>query len=342
VRVQSAVVLLLSTVWIAASAGRLESPPQKPDPTPPAFAPSQTERSYGAAGSFTIGMLRRDAVVTPFATFDGKAWTSPWPADLQSLSVPISLDAVPGQWWGKAGALAEMTLWTTGERRGTVRLERPTTVRIMCSARVGLRSTYVSPFPLPPPIERSYPKDGLAVSGSTVVEPIMVVPRSSPEWQASELLMGKPFDGAENMAAQSFTDWKHPMGRAQRRQVPVELEALYKAPMDAPGWVAYRVQAVKRYAPRATDGNCGLLSSAVGWIVSGPNGKHWTQLAVHITYCDRMDDVITLPFGLIRAGGRSYWIYQLSGYDREGYVVARPTPKRIESNVEYAAGSCPR
>jgi hypothetical protein len=340
--VQLAVAIFLVTAWLTASAGVLESPSQKPEPTPPAFAPGQTERSNGAAGPFTIGLLRRDSVVTPFATFDGKAWTSPWPADLESLSVPISLDAVPGKWWGKAGALTEMTLWAGGERRGPVRLERPATVRIMCSARVGLRSNYVSPLPTPPPMERSFPKDGLVVSGSTVVEPIMVVPRSSPEWQTSELGMVKAFDEAETTAAQSFTEWKHPIGRAQRRQVPVELEALYKAPMDAPGWVAYRFQAVKRYTPRPADGNCGLLSSAVGWIAVGPNGKHWTQLAVHITYCDRMDDVITLPFGLIRAGGRSYWIYQLSGYDREGYVVQRPTPKGIERDVEYPAGFCPR
>jgi hypothetical protein len=324
--VLSAVALVLVTAWLTASAGRSESPAQKPEPTPP----------------FTVGLLRRDAVVTPFATFDGKDWTSPWPVDLDSLSVPISLDAVPGKWWGKAGPLREMTLWAEGERRGTVRLESPAMARIMCSARAGLRSNYVSPLPVPPPMERSFPKDGLVVSGSAVVEPIMVVPRSSPEWQTSELALPNAFDDAETTASLSFTAWRHPIGRAQRRKVPVELEALYKAPMDAPGWVAYRFQAVKRYPPRPADGNCGLLSSAVGWIAVGPNGKHWAQLAVHITYCDRMDDVITVPFGVIRAGGRSYWIYQLSGYDREGYVITRPMPKGIERNVEYPAGFCPR
>jgi hypothetical protein len=342
VRVLSAVALFVITAWLTASADLSESSLQQPDSTLPVVTPAQTERSNGAGGPFTIGLLRRDGVVTPFATFDGKTWTSPWPADLQSLSVPISLDTVPGKWWGKAGALTEMTLWAGGERHGTVRLERPATVRIMCSARAGLRSNYVSSLPVPPPIERSFPKDGLVVSGSTAVDPIMVVPRSSPEWQTSEVGMVKAFDEAETTAAQSFTQWKHPVERPQRRQVPVELEALYKAPMDAPGWVAYRFQAVKRYAPQPADGNCGLRSSGVGWIAVGPNGKHWTQLAVDITYCDRMDDVITLPFGLIRAGGRSYWVYQLSGYDREGYVIARPTPKGIERDVEYPAGFCPR
>ena len=55
-----------------------------------------------------------------------------------------------------------------------------------------------------------------------------------------------------------------------------------------------------------------------------------------------MDDIVAVPFGLVRASGKSYWIYQLSGYDREGYAVSRPTPKEIEANVQYSAGSCPQ
>jgi hypothetical protein len=290
---------------------------------------------------FTIGVLRRDGVISPFATFDGKEWTSPWPADLRSVDIPISLDGVPRKWWGKTGPLQRMTLWIGGERRGEVALERPAAVRIMCSPRLGFRSDYVSRIPAPEPGEQSYPKDGLVVSGATAVDPISQVPPSSPEWAASEALLPEPFDGAEKRAISAFTDWEHPLERSERPKVRVRLEALYKAPMDAPGWMAYRFQAEKHYAPSPADGNCGLISSASGWIVAGPNGKHWTQLLVRITYCDRMDDVFTLPLGVVRTGGRSYWVYQLSGYDREGYVISRPTPKAVDTPVQYPAGSCP-
>jgi hypothetical protein len=112
--------------------------------------------------------------------------------------------------------------------------------------------------------------------------------------------------------------------------------------LDAEGWVAYRFQAIKRYPPPSPGGDCELLSSGSGWIVQGPGGKHWTQLSVRVTYCDRMDDIFTVPFGVVRVGGKSYWIYQLSGYDREGYVVSRPTPRAIETDVRYPAGSCPQ
>ena len=318
-------VLVLFTVWLTMWAGSPESAPTQKSPRSEPFA---------------IGLLRRDGIVIPFATFDGRDWASTWPADLRTLQVPASLTAVPTKWWGKAGPLDTMTLWVTGESRGPVRLERPTAVRIMCSPRAGLRSTYVSSLPVPPPTNRSYPKDGVVVSGTTVVEPIAAVPQSSPEWAGTATVLIEPFDNAETIAAERFTNWQHPVPRKERQKVPIEIEALYKAPMDADGWVAYRFQAVKRFP--APDGDCGLLSSASGWILQGPNGKRWTQLAVRITYCDRMDDIVAVPFGLVRASGKLYWIYQLSGYDREGYAVSRPTPKQIEANVQYSAGSCPQ
>jgi hypothetical protein len=308
-------------------------------PTGPSDPPAQ---AADRPEPFTVGILRRDGVVTPFATFDGKGWDSPWPASLSFIGLPISLDAVPRGWWGKAGPLQQMTVWAGGANRGQVRVESLAPLEIMCSPRLGLRSTYASALPVPPPMEHSYPKDGLVVSGPTPVEELSPVPPTSPEWTASALLLADPFDKAEARAAKAFTQWKHPVPRSERRKMPVVLEALYKAPMDAPGWLAYRFQAVKRYAPRPGEGDCELVSSASGWIAVGPDDKHWTQLNARVTYCDRMDDIFTLPLGLIRAGGRSYWIYQLSGYDREGYAVTRPTPKRIETDVQYAAGSCPR
>jgi len=48
-----------------------------------------------------------------------------------------------------------------------------------------------------------------------------------------------------------------------------------------------------------------------------------------------------LPLGLINANERSYWAYQMSGYGRESYMIARPRPKQILTEVQYSAGSCP-
>src|SRR4030081_3035949 len=68
--------------------------------------------------AFLLGVLRRDGIVSPIAVFDGKYWTSPWPASLRYKEVPMTLDAVPGKWWGAGGAPAQMTIWVDGSRRG--------------------------------------------------------------------------------------------------------------------------------------------------------------------------------------------------------------------------------
>jgi hypothetical protein len=123
--------------------------------------------------------------------------------------------------------------------------------------------------------------------------------------------------------------------------VPVEIEAMYRAPMDSPGWVAYYVEAIKRYPPGPDDGDCGLITSAGGWIVVGLDGKRSTKLTAHVTYCDRRGVTYMLPLGLIKAQGLTYWAYQLSGYGREGYGVVRPTPKEAVAEVQYSGGTCP-
>lgn len=307
-----------------------------------AGAPSSSLPAAGQAEPFTLGILRRDGVVTPLAVFNGDTWSSPWPASLRSSEPPPSLDQVPKKWWGKSGPLERMTLWTGGERRAVLQLRRPVAVSILCTSTPGLGSDYVSPFPLPPPGTPSFPKDGLVISGPTAIDAIESVSPDSPEWAASAALVSVQFDAAEARAASGFSHWTHPVPRPARRSVPLAMESLFRAPMDVPGWTAYRFQAVKRYPAAPADHGCGPLSSASGWIGFGPDGRHWTELTVRITYCDRMDDLYTVPLGRLGAGGRSYWIYQLSGVDHEGYVIARPTPRAVETVVQHDAGSCPR
>jgi len=289
---------------------------------------------------FVLGVLRRDGLVTPFAAFDGKRWETPWPGDLRDVKLPNSLDAVPGRWWGKAGAPAEMSVWADGSQRGTVRLERPTALRVMCDSRLALTSTYRSKEPAPLPMVQPYPKDGLAISGTQPIEAIEIVPRTAPEWSSMAMKLIELADRTETSAISSLPDWKHPFARRERQKTPVEIEMLYRAPMDAAGWMVYYVEAIKRYPPGPEDDGCGLVTSVKGWITSGPDFKSEDSISARITYCDRKDVTFMLPLGLITTRGKTYWIYQVSGYGREVYVVTRPTPKSIEPQAHYDAGIC--
>jgi hypothetical protein len=291
---------------------------------------------------FVVGVVRRDGLVSPFAAFDGKRWSVPWPADLQFFKVPISLETVPDKWWGKAGAPAELSLWADGVRRGAARLERPAVVRIMCDTRLALKSDYKSRETAPAPTVQPYPKDGLAISGTHPVDAIETVPRTAPEWNAIAMKLVEPADRMETSSISAIPDWKHPFARRERQKIPVELEMLYRAPMDAAGWTAYYVEAIKRYPPGPEDDGCGLVTSVKGWITSGPEWKSHDSITARITYCDRKDVTFVLPLGLIRTRDRNYWVYQLSGYGREMYFVTRPTPREIEPQIFYEAGLCGR
>jgi len=289
---------------------------------------------------FTLAVVRRDGIISPFAVFDGKRWSSPWPTDLGADQRRVKL-GIPPQWWGKTGPLTEMAAWVGGKNRGTIHVARPVLLRVMCEWRMGLASDYHSEESPPPQPVQPYPKDGLAVSGALPVRPIEILSAESPEWGPTAAFIKDEFDRAEDQASRLYTDWRNPIPGSVRRSTPVELEAMYRAPMDQDGWVAYYVEGVKRYAPGPKDDGCGLVASASGWMVAGPKGKRSVTLHGNVTYCDRRGVTYMLPLGLITVQDKSYWAVQLSGFGREGYMVIRPTPTRAEVLAHYSAAFCP-
>jgi hypothetical protein len=110
--------------------------------------------------------------------------------------------------------------------------------------------------------------------------------------------------------------------------------------MDEPGWAAYYVEAIRRYAPEPDDDDCGLVTSTSGWMLAGPDGKRKTTLASRVTYCDRRGVTYILPLGLLRVRGRTFWAYQLSGYGQESYGIVYPMPKAVRQEVFYSSGGC--
>ena len=307
----------------------------------PAESPARAQsRATPSPEPFVVGVLRRDGDVIPFTSFDGKDWDAAWPGGLRGIELPISLDVVPSKWWGKAAAPGEMTIWSNGVRTGTLRLERPAVLPVACTSRLAVKSNYRPAEMAPPPFVQPYPKDGLVVSGTPRIGAVEDVTASEQRAKLAVSLLD-PVDVAEQKAVNEFTQWDHPVKRAARRKVLVEVEAVYRAPMEEEGWTAYWVEAVKKYAPAPEDRGCGLVTSASGWVVIGPT-KEWTRVVAQITYCDRKGVSFFLPLGLIHANGHVYWVSQSSGYDHEFYNVTRPTSKDIRYEVSYPVAACAR
>ena len=288
-----------------------------------------------------LAVLRRDGIITPFAAINGRRWSSPWPVDLRNRELPISLDDVPKGWWGVDAPPRSLAIWKEGERAGSVRVTGLATTRLMCEPRIALKTHYKPASDAPPPFELPYPKDGLLVAGDATPERIRTVERGTAEWNLALITLTSEFNREESEAARGFTSWMHPFQEQQRRAIPITMEALYSAPTRDSGWTAYYVEAVRDYPPdpRQRDG-CGLATFAHGWILLGPNHDTRLRISARVTYCDRKGVSYMLPFGLIRANGRHYWVYQFSGFEEEWYEVVEPTHRGIDGQVAYRAGAC--
>jgi hypothetical protein len=299
-------------------------------------------RVQDPTGSFVLGVLRRDGIVSPFAAFDGRRWSKRWPERLPPER-PISLETVPTSWWGVEPVPDRLRQWKDGIRVGEVTLASPAVATPMCEPRLALRSDYKSSEPPPPGFVLPYPKDGLLVSGAVTVEKIAALEVASEEAKGVLALAVEDFNRQESRAASVFTAWRHPVKADDRKKVPVTLEALYRAPTDDPEWTAYFVEAIREYppGPKETDG-CGLATYVSGWVITHQRERAFVRIGARVTYCDRKGVGYMLPFGLVRADGKNYWVFQYAGFEQESYEVIRPTRRTIETAVVYNAGSCGR
>lgn len=292
-------------------------------------------------GSFLLSVLRRDGVVVPFAAFDGRRWSKRWPERLPTER-PISLDDIPDSWWGVKPPPRRMHRWSDGVRNGEVTVTAPAIGALMCEQRMTLRSDYTSSQPAPPRFVLPFPKDGLLVSGEVAVAKIETMDPASADGAAVLALALDDFNREESAAASAFTAWRHPVKPADRKKVPVTLEALYRAPTDDADSLAYFIEAVRQYPPdpKEPDG-CGLATYVSGWVVTSPQRTN-VRIGAQVTFCDRKGVGYMLPFGLVRADGKNYWVFQYAGFESESYAVIRPHRRGVEAAVSYNAGSCGR
>jgi hypothetical protein len=120
--------------------------------------------------------------------------------------------------------------------------------------------------------------------------------------------------------------------------MPVRIESLYRAPIDDEGWTLSFVEAVRAYPPQAEDEGCGLETLFSGWVYSRGQQVQHADLIARVTYCDRVGAVYMLPFARVRSKNKSFWVYQMSGYDEEWYTVAQASRRNVTYMVEFLAG----
>ena len=292
-----------------------------------------------------MGVLRRDGLVIPFGTFDGKRWRKDWLEPHNSVEIPASIRSVPPQWWGPLGPLETWQAWTRWGPPLTVHVRQPDWFKAQCVQQIGLRTDYRSSQRPVDPKAAPYPKDGLVVSpplAPGAVDPIEIVPigPALPEVTAA-------FNEAERKAIKRYEDRsKHPVPEKQRAPVPLKVEAVYAAGNPG-GPRVYYFEASKQYdfVGRLNDdarlGRCALVSFGGGWFVREGNGPLTSlRFDVAVVGCNRYQIRYMLPLGALRISGRYFWIAQWSGWDYEEYTIVEIKPDKTEVAQRVWGGGC--
>ncbi len=291
---------------------------------------------YGVAASggdqrppFTLAVLRQDGILIPFATYDDE-WKNAWPVPRIKLEIPVTLEAVPQNWWPGQRIQRHWTLWQSDGESRPLKALAPVWFRAQCLSNVGLRTDFTPKGPLAPPDAAPYPKEGLATSVAPGVEPgiepIAVLDDSSPDWKWVLETLTVPFEKTENEAIRG-RGRKHPYNIRERALRPIQLEALYRAPDAAPGGFVFYFEAVRRYEEpkpktRPSEPPCDVLTYAWGWVRLRPGGTSSTAIFAELTDCYRWNVSFVLPLGVMRTKiGQPLWIVQSSAWQGESYFV---------------------
>lgn len=280
--------------------------------------------------AFTLGIMRRDGALIPFAAFDGKHWDNKWPAPAADLMVPINLASVPKGWWAHDAPSAIWQVWTS---KGPVpiRVTQPDWVQAHCARQVVLKTDYRSLDRPPSSREQPYPKDGVAVTPAHAIEPIEIVAAPDPLLPSEDLR--KKFNSAELEVDQNFG---HPIPRRTREAGDPTIEAMY-AFGESPR--AFYVESSRLYRTMGDEG-CTAIAFGTGWFIKDGGKVKWLDMAVDLLRCNKYGATYMLPLGAIRSGGRTFWIVQYSGWDHERYVVVEVKKSRVEAVVSAYGGGC--
>ena len=292
-------------------------------------------------GAFSLGVLRRDGLLLPFASFDGHHWKASWPGAVEMSSgdlpeLPISVSAIPPKWLGGVDPESPWTAWMIDGGRRSVTIEKPIETRVFCQTDLALTTDYRGgAFEQGPTV----PTDALAVTGGEAVQPITTVSTYAPDAHWIVALITNEFNKEELRATQRFSDWRDPFTPAQRRSYPIELEAFYRVAF--PDWTASYVEAVRKFPATAGQRGCGLITFVRGWVILRSGKPPEIDLGATITYCDRAGVSFMQPLGILHAGDDAYWVYQSSSWSDEAYVVARLRPNGVRPVVVAPGGACP-
>jgi hypothetical protein len=297
---------------------------------------AQARATSGA--SFTLGVLRRDGIVIPIASYTGGRWTNHWPAPGRRPDIPISLASSPKGWWAGNRPISDWTAWPMQGESRVVHVTNPVNLTVECQPHVGLQTDYVSAEPGEPPKIQPYPKDGLASSGDLLVDPVRLLTAKSPEWAGVSAEVQAKVT-AEEPALLKGEHIENLVPEKARTSTLYSLEVLFGAPGVLPGTTILYFEGVKRYPPQASLPS-GLMTYAVGFARLSPDKPPRIDLSVTLSDRRREGLVYSMVLGSFRLDGRLFWVVQRSAWGYERFDIIEFRGDDIVTVFKTPGGTC--
>lgn len=308
------------------------------------LAPPGAGSSQKTDRTFNVGVMRADGVLIPFAQFNRGEWLPFWTGanDSSNIVVPLSLEDVDRKWWRRGAPSLDWTLWRAGQPPLAVKASAPRVVSTPCGTEVGLATDLKPQGMLPPPFQSPYPKLGVATTAPVEFEPIAEIEPGDTDWtRVQRALDDGLFRNAENMLLGNM-EWSHPVGPTARARQAIELQKVWHVKDSR----FFYFEAMRRYAdtkPPKGKPPCELVTYVAGylWEERSENLKP-AGVSALISYCHMERASFLWPFGVIREGGRQYWLFQSAGWTGELYGISEPEPRRgfVRRHLWHVAGRC--
>ena len=301
--------------------------------------------AQSAPAALTLGVLRRDALIIPFTTFDGKRWHNFWPTPEEDADIPLNLASVPKGWWGPVAPIATWQIWSGDAMPRTVNVRQPDWARAYCQKQVGLRTDYQPREWPPPPETQPFPKDGLAVWPPHQIDPIEILQAAgSAERDALAAVVRASFTDAERAAVHA-AERAHFAQPRLSVEVPVESDRAASPAMSieaayASGPASSRVYFVESAREYRKGGSCAAIAFGSGWLRRQAGKVSVVNYGVQVATCDRTGLKFMFPLGALSIADNTFWVFQASGWNGESYYTFNVNKQASLLGTVTPGGGC--
>jgi hypothetical protein len=271
----------------------------------------------------TVGFLREDSVIIPFARFDGKQWRHGWryPDGAGQSIVAPRLNRVPRAWWAGGNPVVEWELTKSSGERQQLRVIDSVTYETNYGTNVGLKSNYVTPLTADASQYASplWEFAGVVASHPGVLRPVQEISRGDPEFELIRQLLPRMFSSVEAKV------WSKDAAWVRAQTAAPELIAAHGALLpDGRRLIAFRAR------HQVTALGVTFLRS---WVSRRDRSTFDTlRLAANQSDGDGKGEANLNPLAWLQIGDRVFWICSEFFYEGSGAAiieVAGGRPRRL-------------